>query len=81
MPDRDGAQCGSHRQVTKTPEEKSAHRRRINIKDIIRDEIYGAAMKPGGEESIGGKDVICIPAEDVKKIAKRIVRRTSIGPR
>jgi hypothetical protein len=52
---------------------------RPDLLDLIRDTIYGAGLKEAGELSIGGKNVICIPVEDVKEIAKRIAKRAIIG--
>jgi len=52
--------------------------RRRNIEDIIRDEIYGAGIYGSG--SLVDGDMLVIPIKEIKKIAKRIVRRTSIGP-
>lgn len=53
-------------------------RKRANVRDIVRDCIYGAGLKV--DISVNGKKVICIPVSDVTKVAKRIVRRASIGP-
>ncbi len=50
--------------------------RRRNVKDIIRDEIHGAGSKKQPEFA----EYILIPKKDVKKIAERIIKRTSIGP-
>jgi len=52
---------------------------RADLKDMIRDEIYGAGLKEVGEINLKGKNVICIPIADVKKIAKRIAMRATIG--
>ena len=52
---------------------------RADLKDMIRDELYGAGMKEAGEISIKGKNVICIPVAEVKKIAKRIAMRATVG--
>jgi len=60
------------------PETKAKRR---NFRDVIRDEIYGAAMKAGGEVVVAGKNVIRLDTKDVDKIAKRIARRWLIGPR
>jgi len=60
--------------MPKTPEEKARHRRRQNVKDVIRDEIYGAS-KAEGDTSL-----VFIDKRDVAKIAKRIMKRVAIGP-
>ena len=49
------------------------------LTDFIRDEIYGAGMKEAGEISIKGKNVICIPAEDVEEMSNRIAKRCWVG--
>jgi hypothetical protein len=63
--------------VRRTPEEESEHRRLKNVKDIIRDELYGAAL----ERTTGEADTVTIAMSDVAKIAKRICRRVMTGPK
>jgi len=52
---------------------------RADMKDMIRDELYGAGLKEHGDIALGGKNVICIPVSEVKKIAKRIAKRAMVG--
>lgn len=52
---------------------------RADLKDMIRDELYGAAMATSGEMAVKGKNVLCIEMSEVKKIAKRIAKRATIG--
>ena len=54
-------------------DEAERKRRRKNVKDIIRDEIYGASKA-------GGQGPIIIAKCDVAKIAKRILKRAALGP-
>ena len=58
--------------MAKTDEERAKHRRRQNVKDIIRDEIYGADPSAG--------KYIVLDKSDVAKIAKQIMKRAAIGP-
>lgn len=70
--------------VAKTDEERAAHRRRRNVKDVIRDEIYGAALATNAyldDKDFNASSVVVIDKKEVAKIAKRVVRRTSIGPK
>jgi len=54
-----------------------------DLEDIIRDQIYGGAVKIDGEpltiSMVGNSTVICIPIEDVKKIAAKIAKHAWIG--
>ncbi len=50
-----------------------------DLLDMIRDELYGAGLQEHGEIALGRKNVICIPVTEVKKIAKRIAKRATIG--
>jgi len=50
-----------------------------NLKDIIRDELYGADIQ-GQSIAIDGRQVLCIPIDEVKNLAKKIVKRADIGP-
>jgi hypothetical protein len=54
--------------------------KRRNLKDLIRDEIYGAYAEEARSMSFGDEPVICIRTKDVAKIAKRIAKRAMIGP-
>ena len=53
-----------------------------DLKDMIRDELYGAGMKEC-TKIISGDDcvvkVVCIPVSEIKKIAKRIASRSIKG--
>ena len=55
-------------------DEAERKRRHKNVKDIIRDEIYGASIAEGH------MDHVTINKSDVAKIAKRIMKRAAIGP-
>ena len=85
MPDWDGALGRPHRPIAMAKETKpvKVHPQirvmRADLKDMIRDEIYGAGLKEVGEINLKGKNVICIPIQDVKKIAKKIAMRATIG--
>ena len=66
-------------------DEAERKRRRKNVTDIIRDEIYGAGVKTEflvlsglGVTYEGSK--LVIPTSEVRKIAKRIMKRAAIGP-
>jgi hypothetical protein len=50
--------------------------KRRNLKDLIRDEIYGA-----NDLEQEKKGYLVIPIESVKEIAKRIAKRALIGPK
>jgi len=50
---------------------------RADMKDMIRDELYGAGLQV--DIAIDGKRVICIPVSEVKNIAKRIAKRALVG--
>jgi hypothetical protein len=52
--------------------------KRRNLKDLIRDEIYGAGVKSEGVAYPGSK--LVIPTSEVAGIAKRIAKRALIGP-
>lgn len=57
------------------------HVRSRNLKDLIRDEIYGAALKKvEGVQAAKGTNIICLEMAEVDKIAKRIAKRAMIGP-
>lgn len=52
-----------------------------DLTDMIRDEIYGAAIASGDVDfvTIGGKHVICIASENVGAVADRIAKRAFVG--
>jgi hypothetical protein len=53
---------------------------KTDLKDLIRDEIYGAALADWPTEmTYGGKRILCIPMEEVAGLAKRIAKRAVIG--
>jgi len=62
----------------KSPEDRAKLR---NFRDVIRDEIYGAAVKKCDGWHEGGDPVIVIKTKHVAKIAKRVSHRWLIGPR
>jgi hypothetical protein len=59
---------------------------KADLKDMIRDELYGADAKEvselhmrDGRLCVNGKWVICIAIENIREIAKRIAKRATIG--
>jgi hypothetical protein len=49
---------------------------RADLKDLIRDEVYGAAI---ANPANAASSLLILRKEDVKKLAKRIANRAIIG--
>ncbi len=59
--------------MKKTPEQKA---KRNNLVDVICDEIYGMAQ----EQNLLPEQVV-LSKKDVRKLAKKVAKRWTIGPR